>query len=184
MRIKTIAGAAAVLALMPMAGASAVAPERFGIDESFEMNLNCDGVPAHVQGTNVGEGMIRYRGPDAMAYFTVRYEGNVDWTNLETGKTVHLRANFKDQDQRIEYNDDGTITIRYRGHYNEVDTMPDGTVAFRSQGVDTLLIVIDINGTPSNPDDDEVISEDYLGFTGHAGREGVDFCAWFADATA
>ena len=175
--------AAAVLALLPAASASAVAPERFQFDESFESDLSCDGVPAHVQGTEQGSGTIRRIGPDGMAYFRVKWEGDVAWTNVETGKAIHLHADFIDQDQRIEDNGDGTITIRYRGHFNETDYNPDGSVAFRTQGVDTLVLVIDINGTPSDPDDDELLSEDYLGFTGHDGREGVDFCAWFGEVT-
>jgi hypothetical protein len=178
-------GAAAVaLAVLPATGASAVAPERFAIDETFEIDGDCDGTPAHIFGTDQGEGKIRYRGKDAMAYFTVKWEGNVWWTNPATGKSVHLRANFIQRDQRIVDNDDGTITIRYRGKINETDYNADGSVAFRTQGVDTLILVIDINGTPSNPDDDTLLSEDYLGFTGHDGRDGVDFCAWYTEQTS
>ncbi len=183
MRIMTIAAAAA-LALFPMTAASAVAPERFAVDESFAFDLMCDGTPAHVEGTSVGSGMIRRIGPDGMAYFTVRFEGNVWWTNPATGKAVHLRANFIERDQRIVDNGDGTITLRYRGHINETDYLPDGSVAFRTHGVDTLVLVIDINGTPANPDDDEVLSENFLGFVGHNSRAGVDFCTWYAESTA
>ena len=81
-------------------------------------------------------------------------------------------------------NGDGTITLRYRGHINETDYLPDGSVAFRTHGVDTLVFVIDINGTPADPDDDEVLSETFLGFVGHNSREGVDFCTWYAESTA
>lgn len=184
--VKSIsAGLAAVgLAVLPAPGASGVAPERFGIDETFEADLSCDGTPAHVSGTEQGEGMIRYRGEDGMPYFTVKWEGNVWWNNPATGKSIHLRANFIEQDQRIVDNGDGTITLRYRGHINETDYNSDGSVAFRTQGVDTLMLVIDLNGTTSNPDDDVVVSEDYLGFTGHNDREGVDFCAWYAEQTS
>lgn len=175
--------AAVVLAVLPT-GATAVPPERFQIAESFELDLSCDGVPAHIQGTEQGSGTIRRIGPDGMAYFAVHWEGDVTWTNIDTGKSVHLHADFIQRDQRIVDNGDGTITLRYRGHINETDYNPDGSVAFRTQGVDTLVYVIDINGTPADPDDDELLSEDYLGFTGHDGREGVDFCAWFGEVTA
>jgi hypothetical protein len=188
MRHTTVTGigalAAAFAFAVPTTGASGVAPERFGVDNTEEFDLECDGVPAHIVGTEQGEGMIRHRGPDGMAYVTVHWEGNVWWTNPATGKSVHLEADFIDQDQRIVDNGDGTITLRYRGHFNEKDYNSDGSVAFRTQGVDTVLLVIDTNGTPSDVDDDEVVSEDYLGFTGHSGRDGVDFCAWYADQTS
>lgn len=176
--------AAVALALLPASSASAVAPERFQFEDTFELDLSCDGVPAHVQGTEQGSGTIRRIGPDGMAYFRVKWEGDVYWTNLDTGKAIHLHADFIDQDQRIEDNGDGTITIRYRGHVNETDYNPDGSVAFRTHKVDTLVLVIDINGTPSDPDDDELLSEEYLGYTGLNEREDVDFCAWFGEVTA
>ena len=113
----------------------------------------------------------------------VSFEGDVYWTNPGTGKAVHLNARFINQDQRVVDNGDGTITLTYRGHINETDYNSDGSVAFRTQGVDTLEYVIDINGTPSDPDDDVLLNEEYLGFTGHDGRDGVEFCAWYVEQT-
>jgi hypothetical protein len=176
--------ATAGLTVLSAPGAAAAAPERFGIDEEFELDLSCDGTPAHVYGTNVGTGKIRYRGKDGMPYFTLKYEGNVWWTNPDTGRSIRLRASFNEQDQRIVDNGDGTITLRWRGHFNETDYNSDGSVAFRTQGVDTVMLVIDLNGTVSDPGDDVVLSEDYLGFTGHDGRAGVDFCEWYTEQTA
>ena len=184
LRLLSVVGAAAAVALVAASPATAVAPERFQIDESYELDLSCDGVPAHIQATEQGSGTIRHIGPDGMAYFKFQWAGDVTWTNTETGKSVYLHADFIQRDQRIVDNGDGTITLRYRGKFNETDYNPDGSVAFRTQGVDTLVYVIDINGTPSDPDDDETLSEEYLGFTGHDGRDGVDFCAWFGEVTA
>src|SRR5262245_24923409 len=113
--------AAAALVVLPAAGATGVPPERFQFDDSFAFDTDCDGVPAHVELTEQGRGMIRHIGTDGMAYFNVNWTGDVDWTNLDTGKSVHLHADFIDQDQRIRDNGDGTITIRVRGHVNEVD---------------------------------------------------------------
>jgi hypothetical protein len=184
MRIKTFAAAAVGLALLPTAGAFGVTPERFAVAESAEFDLVCNGHPAHIESTEEGRGTIRYRGPARIAQVTVKWTGDVVWTNPATGRSVHLHARFIEQDQRVVDNGDGTVTVRYRGHINEVDHNADGSVAFRTQGVDTVSLVIDLNGTPSDPDDDEVVMEDYLGFTGHNDREGVDFCAWYAEQTA
>ena len=176
--------AATALAVLTTPGASAVAPDRFSFDDSFEDVTSCDGTPAEIVGTEQGTGMIRYRGADGTAYFRVKWQGEVWWTNPDTGRSIHLTARFIDQDQRIVDNGDGTITIRYRGHINETDYNSDGSVAFRTRGVHTVTFVVDHNDTLSDPDDDVTISEDYLGFTGRNDRDGVDFCAWYAEQTA
>ena len=159
-------------------------PQRIPIDEHFAFETVTCGVPTGVVGSNTGSLLVRSLGPGGVQYFASQLAGEVTNTNLLTGTSVHLTIDLRERDQRIVVNDDGTLTITFRVTFNETDYNPDGSVRFRSAGQDTVHVVVDANGTPGDPEDDIVVSEDYLGFTGHDGRAGTDFCEWYVAVTS
>ena len=158
-------------------------PERIAIDEVEELDIPLCGIDTHVRLVEQGTLTVRSRGPSGIAYFAERLERDAYNTNVETGLTVHVSQRFRPRDQRIVDNGDGTLTIHWQATFTQSDHAPDGSVAFRTAGRQTGIIVVDDGGTPSDPDDDEVISEEYSDLYGHDGREGADFCEWYAAVT-
>jgi hypothetical protein len=180
--IAALAATASVAAASPPALSSA--PQHIAVDESESFRFPLCGIDTLVEGTEVGTLMIRDRGPAGIDYYLERVARQVTNTNLTTGRSVLITQDYRGRDQRIVDNGDGTLTILFRVTFNQTDYAPDGSVAFRTSGQDTVRVVVDHNGTPGSSDDDTVLSEDYLGFTGHDGRAGTDFCEWYAAVTS
>jgi hypothetical protein len=86
--------------------------------------------------------------------------GTITITNPETGKSVTVRFTGAVKDLTVVDNDDGTITVRtaFTGIPEEV-RLSDGTVAIRDVGRVVFATVLDYNGTPTNTEDDEFISQ-------------------------
>jgi hypothetical protein len=148
------------------------------------MRYSLCGVDTLTVFSDVGTLTIRDRGAAGIDYYVEDLAREAVNTNISTGKSVRLTQHYRGRDQHIVVNPDGTLTVVFRITFNETDYAPDGSVAFRTAGQDTVRVVIDTNGTPGDSTDDDVVSEDYLGFTGHDGRAGTDFCEWYAAVTA
>ncbi|MCY4724834.1 hypothetical protein NYO98_00970 [Nocardioides sp. STR2] len=176
-------GAVPFLVLGLTTPARSTPPERIPIDEVAEFDFPLCGIDTHVRLTEQGTLTVRSRGEDGIAYFAERLERDAYNTNLETGLTVHVSQRIRPRDQRVVDNGDGTLTIHWQATLTQTDYAPDGSVAFRTAGRQTGIIVVEDGGTPSDPDDDEVISEEYSDLYGHDGREGTDFCEWYAAVT-
>jgi hypothetical protein len=84
----------------------------------------------------------------------------VTWTNPDTGLSVVNKITGGFKDLSATDNGDGTITVRTAviGIPEQI-ILPDGTVAIKDVGRVVLANVIDYNGTPTNVDDDEFISQ-------------------------
>jgi hypothetical protein len=175
--------AAPLLSLAVAAPASAAAPDRFVIDETFSVDGDTCDVAVHFDYAESGVG-TRHLRSGSYPYYRVDYQAALEITRLSTGLTVRLAFHQLSSDTRITDNGDGTITIAVSGIFTEMDYAPDGTVGLRTQGRETALITIDTNGTPETEDDDVELEFDYLGFVGHDDREHTDFCDWFLDVTA
>ena len=169
--------------LLPMAPASAVAPETFSFDDTFSFKNRTCGVQTQVDGHEWGSGQIRYDS-DGIAYFTVKWDGHITLTRKSSGLAVDLYASFIDRDAEITQNPDGTLTIEARSIINESDYGPDGTLGLRTVGQQTVVFVVDLNGTPDNFDDDEVLDSWLVSFSGRDDREDTDFCEWYLAVTA
>jgi hypothetical protein len=176
--------AAPLLLAALTAPAQASPPQRTPIHEEEEFDFPLCGIDTHVRSVEDGTLTVRSRGPQGVVYFAERLERDAYNTNKATGLTVHVSQKFRPRDQRIVDNGDGTLTIHWQATFTQVDYAPDGSVAFRSAGRQTGLIVVNDGGTPSDPDDDEVITEEYSDLYGHDGREGTDFCEWYAAVTS
>ena len=176
-------GAAPFLVAGLTAPVQAAPPERMTVAEVEEFDFPLCGIDTHVRLVEEGILTVRSRGEAGIVYFAERLQRDAYNTNLETGLTVHISQRIRPRDQRIVDNGDGTLTIHWQATLTQIDYAPDGSVGFRSAGRQTGLIVVDDGGTPSDPDDDQVISEDYSDLYGHDGREGSDFCEWYAAVT-
>jgi hypothetical protein len=118
------------------------------------------------------------RGKDKIAYFTGNVHGSSVWTNLATGKTLTEVLNFVDKDQKITDNGDGTLTILVMAAGSQKVYGPDGKLLFNDPGQIRYEVLIDHNGTPSDPSDDEFL--EFLGMvkgsTGRNDLQGRDLC--------
>lgn len=177
--------ALAVLTLVLGVAQQAVSspPQHIAVDESETFTFPLCDINTLVELSEVGTLTIRDRGPAGIDYYADHVTRVSTNTNVATGKSVRLVQDYRGRDQRIVDNGDGTLIVVFRVTFNETDYNPDGSVEFRSAGQDTVRVVIDHNGTPGDSEDDTVLSEDYLGFTGHDGRVGSDFCEWYSDVT-
>jgi hypothetical protein len=95
-------------------------------------------------------------------------------TNPATGKSVVVRFTGAVKDLTVVDNGDGTITVRtaFTGIPEEV-RLSDGTVAIRDVGRVVFATVLDYNGTPTDTEDDEFISQTVESIAGpHPDLEG------------
>lgn len=118
--------------------------------------------------------LLNPHGPDGLAYGmeNVRISG-VD-TNLANGKFVTWTANFIGKDLRVTDNGDGTLTILALVTGNAVLYGMDGKAIARDPGQVRFELLIDHNGTPTDPTDDEFLAGELV--KGSTGRSD-DFCA-------
>jgi hypothetical protein len=86
--------------------------------------------------------------------------GTITLTNPETGKSITVRFTGNVKDLTVVDNGDGTITVRtaVTGIPEEV-RLSDGTVAIRDVGRVVFATVLNYNGTPTDVEDDEFISQ-------------------------
>lgn len=99
------------------------------------------------------------------------------YTNLENGKTFSRRSHGVDKD--VHVTDDGTGVVTIEAH--EAGSVkyygPDGRRLFTAAGLFTFTVVVDTNGTPLDPEDDETLSKTSTGYRGIDQSAGRDFCA-------
>jgi hypothetical protein len=87
-------------------------------------------------------------------------QGTITITNPETGKSITSGFTGANKDLTVVDNGDGTITVRtaVTGIPEEI-RLSDGTVAIRDVGRVVFSTVLDYNGTPTDTDDDEFVSQ-------------------------
>jgi hypothetical protein len=93
--------------------------------------------------------------------------GTLTFTNPETGKSVTVRFTGAVKDLTVVDNGDGIITVRtaFTGIPEEI-RLSDGTVAIRDVGRVVFATVLDYNGTPTDTEDDEFISQSIESISG------------------
>jgi hypothetical protein len=125
-----------------------------------------------------GNFLAAVRGADGLVRFQDSVRGTDVWTNTETGRsyTQIWTANFRDL--KVTDNGDGTLTLLVQGSGGSRWYDGDGKLVLRDPGLVRFEVLIDHNGTPSDPFDDEEIA--FLGIvkgsTGLNETEGRDFC--------
>jgi hypothetical protein len=130
-----------------------------------------------VEFATVADGHVHVvtRGRDGLAYFGAQIKQDEVVTNLANGNTVRSSATFVDKDLRVTDNGDGTLTILILTTGNAVLYGEDGKVIARNPGQTRVEILVDHNGTPTDPDDDEFL--EFLGVVKESTGRNDDFCA-------
>lgn len=131
-----------------------------------------EGLTVEVEGTIDFKFKWTLKRRDQLAYFdsVVR----VDETHTADGVTTRFVLTALDKGLKVTDNGDGTLTIIFMGTGNAVLYGPDGKAIARNPGQSRFRLVFDHGGTPRNPFDDALISEERI-----KGSTGVsdDFCA-------
>jgi hypothetical protein len=99
--------------------------------------------------------------------FKSTYQGTATWTNPETGKSVTVHFAGASKDLTVVDNGDGTITVRtaVTGIPTEI-RLSDGTVALKDVGRVVFVTVLDYSGTPTDVEDDVLISQSIESISG------------------
>lgn len=127
----------------------------FTTDDLCGEGLTADG---HVTATHVWH--VRSSKSGAPLFFD-NFVGTTTWTVGDRTATITFAG--PSTDQRIVDNGDGTITLT---HVNSglIGVLRDasGEIVQQERGRIAVELVIDLNGTPADPDDDTVLSETTL----------------------
>jgi hypothetical protein len=139
------------------------------VDENF-----CDaGLPVEVAVVLDIRVQAVAHGRDRLAYFLQHGTETDVLTNLANGKSVSSVAMVIEKDLRVTDNGDGTLTVLILATGNAVLYDEDGKAIARNPGQIRVELLIDHGGTPNDPSDDEVLSEELV--KGSTGRSD-DFC--------
>jgi hypothetical protein len=170
------AAATAFISFVAISPAAAAPPERFHDQSDQILEDFCgDLTVREVVDVTVTE-TAKARGSDGLVYFASHVRGSVSYTNVENDLTFTNTFNTLSKDLKVTDNGDGTLTILELATGNSTVSGPDGQV-LRDPGQTRFEIVVDHGGTPTDPSDDEVISETVVkGSTGRNDLEGRDFC--------
>jgi len=176
--------AASALALLAPAQAFAAPPiidhwsDHVEHIEQVEHEDWCPDVPFDVLYTDDASGTFRFvRHGDGNYYGGSSITSNFSWTNVETGKTFSGIRHGSDKDLLVTDNGDGTVTIEVQSTGPTTYYDDDGNRLFMDVGRQTGTLLIDTNGTPSDPSDDEFVSFVPGESTAHFETADRDFCA-------
>ena len=114
---------------------------------------------------------------DGLYYGGSTFTREFSWTNVETGTTFSGTSHGVEKDLHVTDNGDGTITIEVLNAGTTTYRHDDGDRMFVDSGRNFFSIVIDTNGTPDDPEDDEFV--EFIGADpkGHFETADRDFCA-------
>jgi hypothetical protein len=169
-----------VASLVSASGPAAAAPiehEHFHDVNSEVVDPFCDDLRVRIDTDIRGTLLVKTQGPDGLVYFLESLHGTVSFTNLATGKSFTNVFNVINKDLKVTDNGDGTLTVVALSTGSVKNYGPNGEFLFNDPGQIRVELLIDHNGTPTDPDDDEILSETLVkGSTGRNDTEGRDFC--------
>src|SRR5262245_7895018 len=170
-------GAAAAVMVTTAASAGQVGREPTN-EESAEVSNDFCGVPGMTVGdASVVDGRVQAvaHGRDRLVYFLQQGRVHAVLTNLSNGKSITAVLNVTEKTLRVTDNGDGTLTVVNLSTGNFVLYAEDGKAIARDPGQVRFKYLLDHNGTPADPFDDQLLAE--LGMVkGPTGRSD-DFCA-------
>ena len=186
---RSVAGlSGATLALF--AGALLAAPADAALidqgEDSFEfhdtINRYCgvNGLKVTSDGTFTTSFTAGTKGKDGLVYFAEHIDIVNTITNPKTGLSATIFESTTSKDLDVIDNGDGTLTIVILATGSSSVTGPDGTVIARNPGQFRFSILIDDGGTPSDPSDDEFITD--LDVLKESTGRTDDYCAAIVDA--
>lgn len=165
-------GAAAAVMLVSAAGAGPGKVFRETIHEEFEfVDDDFCGAGLTVEVAVVFDVRIHalQRGRDRLVYFLHHVTDRTVFTNLANGKSVTSFARAVDKDLRVTDNGDGTLTVLVLATGNATLYGEDGKAIARNPGQIRIELLVDHGGTPRDPSDDVVLSEELVkGSTGRS----------------
>jgi hypothetical protein len=162
--------ATAALALAAAASGGKVFRETIHDEFEFTDPNFCD-AGLTVEGTVVLDIQLQAapRGPDGLVYFHLHFNETDVFTNPANGNSVRSVVSAIEKDLHLRDNGDGTLTVLSLSTGNAVLYGPSGKAIARNPGQVRVELVIDHGGTPNNPDDDVVLSEETVkGSTGRS----------------
>ena len=118
------------------------------------------------------------RGSKGLVHFRDSVRGTDVWTNTETGRSYTQKWTANSRDLKVTDNGDGTLTILIQASGGSRWYDGEGKLVLRDPGLVRFEILVDHNGTPSDPSDDKEIANLGIvkGSTGLNETEGRDFC--------
>ena len=146
-------------------------------DEDVEIETDFCGVPGlTVEFVSVADGRAHAvpHGRGQLPYFGAKVELTETVTNLANDKSLTSFATFIDKDLRVTDNGDGTLTILILTTGNAVLYGNDGKVIARNPGQQRVEILVDNNGTPTDPSDDTFL--EFLGVVKESTGRNDDYC--------
>jgi hypothetical protein len=176
LRLGAFLALGATAAVMLAAAASAGPPFRETIHDEFEFVEEnfCDaGLTVEIAGVVDVRVQAAPRRRDRLVYFLHHVTETDVLTNLENGKSVRVVSRAIDKDLRVTNNGDGTLTVLILATGNAVVYGENGKAIARNPGQIRIELLIDHGGTPNDPSDDVVLSEELV--KGSTGRSD-DFC--------
>jgi hypothetical protein len=163
-----LAASVMALAALPAAPAAAQPYDRGSFHEVNTYTIDCGDLQLDTVEVVDGRFLGVQRGPDGFVYFLEVATYTRTFTNPDTGKYfVQVVKGLVSKDQTITDNGDGTLTIDNLSPSRVVDYDSSGNVIGVVDGVGVFRFLIDDNGTPQDPSDDEFL--DFLGIVKFAG---------------
>lgn len=176
---RTVLGLAAAACLIGLTAAPAAAEKPFEnvhdrFTVSFEEELcGIEGVQTTVTVQEHFKGRI---GKNGFPLFQGNAKSTVTWFNPETDRSATLRDRSNFRDISVTDNGDGTITVVSQTTGIPVEIrQDDGTVGLKDVGRIVFSTVLDYNGTPTDTEDDEFISQEILSISGPHPEAESDF---------
>lgn len=168
MKVKGVGcvGLALAFACIPVASASGRPVVHDKIDNDYNLRgedfCGVPGLTITDVGHTTGRFAIKPEGRAGQLHFQFRYAEHGTVTNLSNGRFVTYRQATNGNDVSVKDNGDGTLTIvtLFTGPSTTYDEQ--GQPIVRNPGQHRERVVIDYNGTISNPDDDVFISGEIL----------------------
>jgi len=173
--VTALATAAVSLSITGVASAAPLENTDFQHQFSNVVTDFCDvpGLTVQVEGLVEGRLLATPRGPDGLIYFMEQVHTSRVLTNLSNGTSISDNLQGMSKDLDVVDNGDGTLTILVLATGNHVVYGADGNPIARDPGQVRLEILIDHNGTPTDPFDDvELVRARVKGSTGRSD----DFC--------
>jgi hypothetical protein len=167
-------GATAAVLLAAAAGAEPPFRETIHDEFAFVEENFCDaGLTVEIAVVADVRVQAAPRRRDRLVYFLHHIRETDVFTNLENGKSVRAVSRSIDKDLRVTNNGDGTLTVLILATGNAVVYDENGKAIARNPGQIRIELLIDHGGTPTDPSDDVVLSEELV--KGSTGRTD-DFC--------
>jgi len=185
----TLTTASALLAVASVAAGGPAAAKpidrgTFHEDLSFVLTDFCGvaGLDIDFDASIDFEYTVRSQGSTQLPYFSQFVMGTRTFTNPDNGRYVTESFRVIEKDLRVTDNGDGTFTLVVLATGNSTTYGMDGKAIARNPGQVRDEILIDNNGTPQDPSDDEFLAfiREIKGATGRTD----DFCAAAVPALA